>query len=148
MNNLFKNLKSLKNIKPDADFAIHSRATILGTTKRPYYQILFKKQLQQAFSLSVAIGLTIVLLFSLGNLSRLRLNGFSPALISSLNSNDLAIEKQQLSFQIELAEAKYYKESTNQVTMALDNVFTNDPLKNSDSIKREAETIDQLIQKL
>ena len=116
MNNLFKNLKSLKNIKPDVDFASHSRIIILRTSKRPYYQILFKKQLQQVFSLSVAMGLTIILLFSLGNLSRLRLNGFSPALISSLNSSDLALERQQLNSQIELAEAKYYKESTNQIT--------------------------------
>ncbi len=140
--NLFSKIKLLKQIKPEADFALSSRRIILSATKRPHYQILFKKQLQQTLILSAAMGMAVVLLVIVGRVSNLPLKGLSPDLISSLNGKELASEQQNFNFNIQLAEAKYYKESTNQVTMALNNDL------DSAAIKKQADNLDSLIKEL
>jgi|SRR3989344_6429803 len=140
--NLFNKIKLLKQIKPEADFALTSRRIILSTTKKPHYQILFKKQLQQTLILSAAMGMAVILLLVVGQVSSLPLDGLSPNLISSLNSKDLASEQQNLDFNIQLADAKYYKESTTQVTMIL-NIDSD-----SNTIKKQADNLDSLIKEL
>ena len=141
-NNLFNKIKLLKQIRPEAGFALSSRRIILDTTKKSHYQILFKKQLQQTFILSAAMGMAVVLLVIVGRISSLPLEGLSPELISSLNSKDLTLEQENLNFNIQLAEAKYYKESTTQVTMALNNDL------DSIAMQKQAENIDSLIKEL
>lgn len=140
--NLFNKIKSLKQIRPEADFALSSRRIILSTAKKPHYQILFRKQLQQTLTLSAAMGMAVILLIIVGRISSLPLEGLSPELISSLNNKDLTLEQENLSFNIQLAEAKYYKESTNQITMALNNDL------DSAAMQKQADNIDLLIKEL
>lgn len=140
--NLFNKIKLLKHIGPGADFASSSRKIILSTAKKPHYQILFKKQLQQTLILSMAMGMAVILLVIVGRISSLPLEGLSPELIASLNSKDLTLEQENLSFNIQLASAKYYKESTTQVTMVLNNDL------DSAAMQKQADNIDSLIKKL
>lgn len=141
-NNLFNKIKLLKQIRPEAGFASSSRRIILSAAKKPHYQILFRKQLQQTLILSAAMGMAVILLMIVGRVSSLPLEGLSPELISSLNSKDLTLERENLNFNIQLAEAKYYKESTTQITMALNNDL------DSAAMKKQANDIDLLIKEL
>ncbi len=140
--NLFNKIKLLKQIRPEADFALSSRRIILTTTRKPHYQFLFKKQIQQTLILSAAMGMAVVLLLIVGRVSNLPLEGLSPNLISSLNSKELTQEQESINFNIHLAEAKYYKESTTQVTMALNNDL------DSVAMQKQAENINSLIKEL
>ena len=149
MTDLFKSLKNLREIVPNADFANHSRMAILSTSKRSRYQAVLGNQFKQIFTLGLAMSMAAVLFVVLSNVSKLPLNGFSPDIIASLNGKDLAQEKKDIDFNIHLAEAKYYKESTQQITMAIDAAFNpNSTLLDTDSIKKQASNLDSLVKEL
>lgn len=149
MTHWLKSLKNLKAVRPDPGFALRSKGIILQTNKRPRYQSLITSQLKQIFTLGLAMTMAIVLLFVLSSVSRFHLKGLSPELVASLNKKELSSEKDQLNFNIQLAGAKYYKESTNQVTMAIDNVFTsNGRILDTEGIRKQAQNIDSLVKEL
>ena len=149
MTDLFKSLKNLKEIVPDADFASHSRMIILSASKRGHYQAVLGHQFRQIFTLGLGMSMAVLLFVILNNVSKLPLNGFSPDIIASLNGKDLAQEKKDIDFNIHLAEAKYYKESTQQVTMAIGTAFNpNSSLLDTDSIKKQASNLDSLVKEL
>lgn len=134
-------------VQPDATFAAHSRQLIMATTKTPLYRTILGRQLRQTFVLSVAMSMATVLIFVLSSVSHLQLDGFSPALLASLNQSDINQEQQGLDFNLSLAQARYYTESTQQVTMALSTIFS-DSLSDPDSIKRQAAALDGVIKEL
>ena len=146
--NLFKNLKQLKSIEPDAGFALSVRENILGTAKKPYYRVLFQKQFRETLILSAAMTMAIALLFVISSVSRLPLKGLSPGLITSLDNKDLTNEEQDLGFNLQLARAKYYKESTTQVTMAINAVGNENSVLDAKGIKQQADNLDSLIKEL
>lgn len=149
MNNLLKQLKSFRAINPDAAYAARSRAFILSANRQPRYQLVFRKQLRQISTLGVALTMAIVLLFVVSSVSHLPLKGLSPDILTSLNHQDLAAETEQAGFQIQLAEAKYYKESTAQITTTLGSVFNPDIVYlDKENAKQQAKNIDALAQEL
>jgi hypothetical protein len=146
--NLLKKIGDLKAVKPDLDFIVHSRRTILNFKKQPHYQVLFRKELKQIFTLTLAMGMAAILLFSTVNIFRIRLNGSPNQLIKSLNKQDLTLEKQGFNVGINLAEVKYYKESTNQITLALESILDSNHPLNSADVRKQTEMIDLLIKEL
>lgn len=143
---LFNRLQSLRRIQPDAEFAARSRAAILRVSKKSHYQILFRRQLRQVLFLSAAMAMAVAFLFVLNGVSRLPLNGFSPGLIASLDSRVLTAERHNASLQLQLSQARYYKESTNQVTMAVDRLGENKI--NPETIERQSQALDALLKQL
>ena len=149
MNNLFKSLRLLKKIEPEVDFITHSREVVLGSSKRPLYRSLLRQQFNQVLALGLTMSLAVVLIVAMGNISRLKLNGFSPDILANLNNKELNREKENIDFQIHLAEANYYKESTQEITMAIGNVFSLDSSTlDSERIKKQADGLDLLIKRL
>lgn len=112
-------LKSLKAIKPDSDFLLQSKKIILSHPKKPSYVFHLRNELFNILKFSFAVGLTAIMLLSLGGKLFPKNNIF----VASLNNKNLVKESLKADINIQLAEAKYYKETTAQVTLALNEII-------------------------
>ncbi len=122
-------LKSLKSIKPDDGFLLQSRNIILSQTSKPSYVFRLKNELLNVLKFSFAVGLTAVMFLSLGGKLFPKNNIF----VASLNNKNLVKESLKADIDIQLAEAKYYKETTAQVTLALNEIIKDE---NNPSVTR------------
>lgn len=102
MSNLFEQLKTLKNIGPDARFTAQSRQTILNTPGRGsvnrFYYSRIKQQFYEGLSFAMAVGLAALLVY----LSVSFINQTAPA--------KLVKREPAPDFNISLENARYYKE--------------------------------------
>lgn len=122
-------LRSLRSIKPDSDFLLRSKNIILSQPKRPSYVFHVKNEFFNILKFSFAVGLTAVMFLSLGGKLFPKNNMF----VASLNNKNLVKESLKADINIQLAEAKYYKETTAQVTLALNEIIKDE---NNPSITR------------
>ena len=101
MKNLFKNLEDLKRINPDPDFLHRSKTEILAihqTHSSTSFRISqFKNRLVEGLSFAAALGLTSLLLY-------LTISGLSGS------SSTVITQQDKTQFDIQLRDAKYYKE--------------------------------------
>lgn len=136
-------LKKLKAIEPDPAFKEHSRRLILGAPKTNFHPPVFRHFLS-AIQFGTAFSLAAVFIFLiLGGLSMLNQKLLPPALLSNLDPENLNEEIESFDIQIQLSEAKYYKDSAEKIEIALKE--TSDELKN---LKNREEKLDQLLEEL
>ncbi len=119
---LLEYLKSLKSINPDSDFLSRSRNLILNQPKRPAYVFHVRNQFLNVFKFSLAIGLSLIMFLSLSGKLFPKNNIF----VASLNNKNLIKESLKADINIQLAEVKYYKETSAQVTWALSEIINNE----------------------
>ena len=101
-------LKKFKYIEPNPDFKARSRTLILNTPQAEFHPRIFR-QFLNTLQYSAAFGLTAIFIFLiLGGLSILNKKIFSPALLSSLDPENLSAEEQDLDIQIQLSQAEYF----------------------------------------
>ena len=116
---LIEYLKSLKSIQPDKDFLKRSRNLILAYPKKPSYAFHIKNGIFNTARFSLAISLMALMLLVLGGKIFPKQNIF----VASLNNKNLVKESLKANINIQLAELKYYKETTAQVTLALNEII-------------------------
>jgi uncharacterized Fe-S cluster-containing radical SAM superfamily protein len=101
MKNLFKNLEDLRGINPDPDFLHRSKTEILATyqthSSTSFRISQFKNRLVEGLSFAAALGLTSLLLY-------LTISGLSGS------SSTVITQQDKTQFDIQLRDAKYYKE--------------------------------------
>ena len=100
MKDLFEQLKSIRNIEPGKEFAGNLRQTLLNLPKSSgnFYYIQTKHRLQESLSFALAIGLTVILIYTA---------------VSALNNKEqpiIANKEPAPEFDIHLSKASYYKE--------------------------------------
>jgi hypothetical protein len=112
-------LAKLKNIEPEKEFKERSRALILNSPQSNFYPMIFNRFLHTA-QFSAAFGMAAILIFLIiGGLSILNKNILSPALLSSLNPENLNQEAENLDIQIQLSQLEYYENSAEKIEIAL-----------------------------
>lgn len=128
---LIQKIKELKNIVPDATFFARSHNLI---TLTPQVRAM-KAHLWESFRYGLALSLgSILLIIGLGGFSYLKLNKLSPFIIGGLNTKSLAAEAGRANFDLELAEAQYFEDSSRVITVALNAVSGNSPDHLNDEI--------------
>lgn len=113
-------LKNLKHIEPDQDFLIRSRSIILTSPQRPGYLFKVKNAFGHTLKLSLALGLMAIMLTAVSG----RLLPTPSFLLASINNRQLTRELSKTEFNIQLAEANYYKE-IEQIDLALNEIIGN-----------------------
>jgi hypothetical protein len=122
METLFQKIRELKNIVPDAAFFARSHDVI---SRAPQLKAV-KAHLWESFRYGLALSLgSILLIIGLGGFSYLKLNKLSPFIIGGLNTKSLAAEADRANFDLELAQAQYFEDSSNAITVALNAVSGN-----------------------
>lgn len=151
-------LKQLKNIEPDANFAEKGRLFLLS--QKPSFSILYLFSFRKSLILTGSfVGLTVVLLLLSPILFTTTQN---PALSSLDNSTKLNQELNNLSINIELREISYKKGANQTITAAITEISNTqtkhlnpsvlnsesemlDPLKNT---KDSSDNIDKLLERV
>ena len=112
-----KVISLLRSVEPDRDFVARSKRLILATAQEP----------RQRFSLSFLEGVTVQTAFAYASIIMVMFVGgvtylkSTPAHLSqSLNDDVLVQEVRSASFEIQIAEARYYDESADAVALALE----------------------------
>jgi len=105
MSNLFKQLKELKSITPDAEFSSRCRQEILNTPSRNstnqfYYQQV-KRRIFEGFAFTLAVGLTALLIY---------LAYLSVDFMSQNGKTRVAEREPAPDLNISLENARYFKE--------------------------------------
>lgn len=122
METLFQKIKELRNIVPDAAFLARSHDIISRT---PQLKAV-KAHLWESFRYGLALSLgSILLIIGLGGFSYLKLNKLSPFIIGGLNTKSLAAEAAKANFDLEIAQAQYFEDSSRAITVALNAVSGN-----------------------
>ncbi len=115
---LIKTLKKFNDIEPSEGFRKRSLTQILATPQN--YRAPLFQNLMQTFQFSGALVLASLLIFIiLGGLSILNLKIFSPAMLASLDAENLNEELQGLDLNLKLSEVSYYEGSSEKVSVAL-----------------------------
>ncbi len=128
-------LTKLKSIEPNKEFKERSRALILNSPQSGISIGIFNRLLNSA-QFSAAFSLAAIFIFLIiGGLSMLSQRILSPALLSSLDPENLTEEAASLDFQIQLSQAEYYEESAEKVEIALNE--TSGELKNLENREEE-----------
>lgn len=127
-------LKKFKDIEPNMDFKARSRALILSTPQAEFHPKIFRHFLN-TIQFGAAFSLTAVfIVLILGGLSFLNKKIFSPALLSSLDTENLNAEIESLDIQIQLSQAEYFADSAKKIEVALGETSGElDKSKNRDS---------------
>jgi len=114
---LFKTLKAFRNIKPDQSYAEKSRRMILSVPRTAHPIANIFQRLADTVKYSVALGMAMVMVFlMIGGFSYFKVTNLSPLVLTSFDeSNGLQQEAQGLDFRIQLGQAKYFDEATQQV---------------------------------
>ncbi|MEK9186313.1 MAG: hypothetical protein AAB885_01870 [Patescibacteria group bacterium] len=137
MDNFFKILKSLHKIQPDLDYKATSRRLILVAPQSPKLALRFG--IFESFKLGAAITLASVLTFIvIGGISLFQFTKVSPGSLTSFDSQDLTTEALSLDLKIQLGDAKYFDDSTQDVAAVLDKV-------SGDSDKDIQKLLDEII---
>lgn len=118
MQNLIEKLKSLKNMRPDPEYAQKSRHIILSSGKnsspRRFYLFMIKRRLQESLNFGLIVGLTALLLYMAAN-------------SLPTPSGAVANENQQ-NIDIHLNKAQYYKEiAPNVFVVVMEDASDKDP---------------------
>ncbi|MDO8429825.1 MAG: hypothetical protein Q7S73_00470 [bacterium] len=112
-------LRKFKNIEPNQDFKAHSRTLILNTPQTEFHPKIFR-QFLNSLQYGAAFSLTAIFIFLiLGGLSILNKKIFSPALLSSLDPENISAEEEKLNIQIQLSQAEYFSDSAKKIEVAL-----------------------------
>jgi hypothetical protein len=97
-------LKKIKNIAPDSDYQLRSKALILSSPQKPKEKALIILVRALESGLAISLGAILLLIF-LGGFSVIKL--FSPYQMAGLNLNNMKVQAQDISNQIHLAELSY-----------------------------------------
>ncbi len=115
---LIKTLKKFSDIEPSEGFKKRSLTQILAAPQN--YKAPLFQNLLQTFQFSGALVLASLLIFIiLGGLSILNLKIFSPAMLASLDAENLNDELQDLDLKLKLSEVAYYENSDEKIGVAL-----------------------------
>ncbi len=138
---LTKKLRELNAIQPSADFHARSRAL---TSRTPQFKKTIWMHARESINYSLALGLgALLLVIGLGQFSYLHLNGFSPAIIGSLQTKTLVEEVAQTDFALQIAEATYFNETAAVVASALSVVRDTNPDHTNDAVlERELDKLE------
>ncbi len=141
MEPLIKILEELRAISPRADFHSHSKSAILSASQKQRTAIWAR--LMSASQYTGALVFASLLMFAvLGGFSLIKNSFFSPAILSSLDADKLNQEIRGLDSKIRLSEIKYYEDSINTVSVALNEASHNGPGHlNSSLIQQEANSV-------
>lgn len=125
MNQLETKLRALQHIKPDADFVLRAKHTVIAL---PQLKKGAWMHMQESIYYSLALGLGSLLLVTLvGQLSYTSLWGSSPVVIGSLQTKALVNEQALVSFELQIAEAQYFEDTATAVASALKIMRTETP---------------------
>jgi hypothetical protein len=132
---LIEKLKKLREVSPDANFFLRSHELISVT---PQIKKTFKSHIWESFRMSIALSLaSLLVIIGLGGFSYLKLDKFSPFIIGGLNTKSLAAEAERANQEFELAEAKYFEDTSRAVAAALNAVSQNSPDHLSNEVLEE-----------
>ncbi len=138
---LSKKLRELAAIKPSAEF--HARSRMLATKTAQLKKTIWMYARESAgYSLALGLG-ALLLLVGLGQFSYLRLNGFSPSVIGSLQTKTLIAEEAQIDFSLHIADATYFNETATIVATALKIIRDENPDHVNDAVlEREIKSLE------
>jgi hypothetical protein len=127
-NKLIKILKSLGNIiVPDEEFKKRSRRLILAIEKQSHHIQSVKTRFWESLKFSGALAMATFLIFVIfGGLAVFKIKNLSPAVLTSFNEDNLLTESEEVDFQIELREIRYYERSAQEVAALFDEVLETD----------------------
>lgn len=143
-------------MEPDPDFARRSLALILNTPRSSYS--IFSRKFFDLIQFSAALGLATLLMVAVfGGLSMLKT--LSPTSLTSLDTDSINKEINNMDISIQLSNARYYDESIDKITMALTDTAQNGPnhlnpsviqneLRKLDDLKSSNKTLDDLLNDL
>lgn len=115
---IIKILQRLKAIEPSHEFKQRSLTLILDTPQN--YKAPLFKNFFRAFQFSGALVMaSLLIVIILGGLSILNLKIFSPAMLASLDTNNLNEELKDMDLKLKLSEVSYYEDSLNKISVAL-----------------------------
>lgn len=137
-------LKKLREAEPGKSFAAHSLELILSAPQNKNNNIFnrFIESLQYSGAVVMA---SVLLIVFLGGISTLKSKVMSPAIMANLDYKKINEELNNLNFQIKLSEVKYYEDSFNKISVALNETSKNGPGHLNESvIQKEADKIDNL----
>lgn len=112
---LFKKIKLLQSVQPRKEFTEQSRRLVLAAPQASPLMGFFTRVID-TLKYSAALGLATVLLFLfIGGFSYFKITNISPLVLTSFEAQGLEQEVQSLDFRIQLGQAKYFDEATQQV---------------------------------
>lgn len=115
---IFKTLKELKRIEPDAAYAKHSRMLVLAAPQNSVPQPMTTPRLSTVFRLSAILGAGLIgIFFILGGISYIN-ETYSPLALEGLNQKSLVVEANEINNSIEITlGAINYLDTSNQITL-------------------------------
>lgn len=114
---LSKTLKAFRNIQPDELYAAKSRRMILSMPRIAHPIQVMLRRVADTFKFTLALSLASAMVFlMIGGFSYFKVTNLSTLVLTSFDeSNGLQQEAQGLDFRIQLGQAKYFDEATQQV---------------------------------
>lgn len=117
---ILKILRAFRGITPDADFTARSRSIVAGAPQR---RTIARIGFFDSMKLGTAMVLASVLLFVLvGGFSYFQLTNTASVAASSFDFEMLNAEARKIDIRIQLGEATYFNDSTQQMAAALNDV--------------------------
>jgi len=136
-----KKIKLLNSIAPSARFTEDLRGILFSQTQSTAVSARFSIRESLASGLTIALGSAFVVLMIAGGSY---LQKYSvPVLLPGLHEESISSEFENLDIQIKLAEARYYSESPESVSLILNESGNNTPNHlNNSLIQKESRILD------